>query len=166
MRYFLITLSFINTLFYILIYAYYDNILGFFGVADISAAALYYIKLLVLLIIGFCIGINVMLLLRLKIERSLFSFKNLVIIGIVPFISLILSQGSITSFIITRFFNSSNTISELAFYLFSRQTIWSLWLGFAIGSSVRFSFVRKKHKHMAVKQSGQLDPESLKVTDT
>ena len=166
MRYFLITFSFINTLFYILIYAYYDNILGFFGVEDISSAVLNFIKLLVLLIIGFCIGINVMLLLRLKLERSLFSFKNLVLIGIIPFFCLILSQGSITSFIITRFFNSSIQLNELVFYLFSRQTIWSLWLGFAIGSSVRFSFFRKKHKHMADDQPGQADPGSLKVTDT
>ena len=83
-----------------------------------------------------------------------------------PFFCLVLSQGSITNFIITRFFNSSIYLNELVFYLFSRQTMWSLWLGFAIGSSVRFSFLRKRHRHMADDQSGQFDQGSSKVIDT
>jgi len=167
LRIFLIIFSFINTVFYIFIYSYFDNILDVLGVTDLSPAAVNYIKLAALLIVGFCIGANVMLILRLKIKRSLFSFRNLIIIGIFPFICLILSEGTITSFIINKFFNSSETLSELAFYLFSRQTIWSLWLGFAIGSSIRFSFLKKEYKHLSVeklerKNSGS---EPAKVSD-
>ncbi|MBU4450946.1 MAG: hypothetical protein KKE35_06605, partial [Actinobacteria bacterium] len=55
----------------------------------------------------------------------------------------ILSQGGITNFFITKLFNSSRQISEAAFYFFSRQIIWSMWLGFAIGVSIRLSFKKK-----------------------
>lgn len=164
MRILLIIFSFINTVFYVLVYSYFDNILDVFGVTDLSSAAINYIKLLVLLIVGFCIGMMVMLLLRLKIKKNLFSFKNLLIVGIFPFICLILSEGSITSFIINKLFNSSERLSELAFYLFSRQTIWSLWLGFAIGTSIRFSFLKKEYKHLSVEKPEQKNSESKLIT--
>lgn len=152
MRIFLLIFSFINTIFYILIHSYFDNILEILGIVSLSPAAANYIKLAALLIVGFCVGVNVMLILRLKIKKSLFSFRNLIIVGIFPFICLILSEGTITSFIINKFFNSSEKLSELSFYLFSRQATWSLWLGFAIGSSIRFSFSRIKYKHTSVEE--------------
>ena len=152
MRIFLLIFSFINTIFYILIHSYFDNILEILGIVNLSPAAANYIKLAALLIVGFCVGVNVMLILRLKIKRSLFSFRNLIIVGIFPFICLILSEGTITSFIINKFFNSSEKLSELSFYLFSRQAICSLWLVFSIGSSIRFSFSRIKYKHTSVEE--------------
>ena len=164
MRIFLIIFSFINTVFYVFVYSYFDNILEIFGVTSLSSTAINYIKLAALLIVGFCIGITVMLLLRLKIKKNLFSFKNLLVIGIFPFICLILSEDSITSFIINKFFNSSERLSELVFYLFSRQTIWSLWLGFAIGTSIRFSFLKKEYKHLSVEKPEQKNSESKSVT--
>ena len=164
MRLFLIIFSFVNTVFYVLVYSYFDNILDVFGVTGLSSIATNYIKLAVLLIVGFCIGMMVMLILRLKIKKNLFSFKNLLIIGIFPFICLILSEGSITSFFINKFFNSSERLSELAFYLFSRQIIWSLWLGFAIGTSIRFSFLKKEYKHLSIEKPKQKDSESKSVT--
>lgn len=168
MRIFLIVFSFINTVFYVLIYSYFDNILNLFGGVDLSSTVINYIKLSALLIVGFCIGVNVMLMIRLKINKSLFSFKNLILVGIIPFICLILSEGTITSFIITKFFNSSEKLSELVFYLFSRQTIWSLWLGLAIGSSIRFGFFRRKYKHLSVNinRQDQVNSESAKGLDT
>ena len=168
MRIFLIVFSFINTIFYVLIYSYFDNILGLFGAVNLSSTGVNYIKLLILLIAGFCIGLNVMLMLQLKIDRSLFSFKNLILVGIVPFIFLILSEGTITSFIINSLFNSNKTLSDLAFYLFSRQTIWALWLGFAVGSSIRVSFSRKEYKHISVDGPGNADSEQkiFNVSDT
>lgn len=164
MRLFLIIFSFVNTVFYVLVYSYFDNIVEIFGVTGLSSIATNYVKLAVLLIVGFCIGMMVMLILRLKIKKNLFSFKNLLIIGIFPFICLILSEGSITSFIINKLFNSSARLSELAFYLFSRQTIWSLWLGFAIGTSIRFSFLKKGYKHLSTEKPELKIPESKPVT--
>jgi len=167
LRIFLIIFSFINTVFYVFVYSYSDNILDILGVTGLSSTEVNYIKLAALLIVGFCNGANVMLILRLKIKRSLFSFRNLIIVGIFPFICLILSEGSITSFIINKFFNSNEKLSELVFYLFSRQIIWSLWLGFAIGSSIRFSFLKKEYKHLSVEKSEQINSgsEPAKVSD-
>jgi hypothetical protein len=159
LRIFLIIFSFINTFFYLLIYSYFDNILDLFGALDISPVILNYIKLSLLLIIGFCIGLTVMLMLNLKIGKSSFSFKNLILVGIVPFLFLILSEGTITNFIINSLFNSSKTLSELVFYLFSRQIIWSLWLGFAVGTSIRVSFSKRGYKHISVGGPGKPEPD-------
>jgi len=53
-------------------------------VTGLSPIASNYIKLAALLVVGFCVGTITMLVLRLKLKRSLFSFKNLVIVGIFP----------------------------------------------------------------------------------
>jgi len=146
-RIFLIVVSFINTLFYVLFYAYYDNILSLLGVSIASVGLQNFLKLLFLLIIGFCIGIMVMLLLHLKLNRSYFEVKNLVLLGIVPFILLILSREPVTNFIIDRFFSDNESLQELIFYLLSRQVLRSGGLGFAIGTSIRFAFRKRQHRH-------------------
>ena len=147
MKNFLLIFSFINAILYILVYSYYDYILGLFGEISISAGFLSFLKILILIIVGFLIGLIAALLLNLKIDRSYYDYKTLIIIGIIPFICLILSEGTITNFFIIKFLNSSRQVSELVFYLLSRQIIWTLWLGFSIGSSIRLSFKRKISKH-------------------
>lgn len=156
MRIFLLISSFINTVLYILVYAYYDYVLNLFGTIPLSAGFLSFIKLLVLIIIGFCIGLNVSLLLKLNIGKSYFDLRNFVIIGFIPAICLLLSEGTITNFIITKFFGSDKRLAELVFYLFSRQIIWTLWFGFSIGSSVRISF-KKRLKHEITYRAGRTD---------
>ncbi|MBU4292676.1 MAG: hypothetical protein KJ770_01310 [Actinobacteria bacterium] len=143
MRIFLIVIAFINTMLYLFVYAYFENIMGLFGNVNVAGGWLTFLKILDLIIVGFLIGLIVALLLRLSIEKSFFDFRMLLIVGILPFIFLILSQGGITNFFITKLFNSSRQISEAAFYFFSRQIIWSMWLGFAIGVSIRLSFKKK-----------------------
>lgn len=165
LRVFLIIFSFVNAVFYVLIYSYFDKVVEIVGGTGLSPVTLNYMKLASLMIAGFCIGVIVMLLLKLKLKRSFFSFKNLVIVGIFPLVCLILSEGTITGFIISRFFNSSEELSELAFYLFSRQSIWALWLGFATGSSIRFSFSRRKYKHISVETKPDKSPEFIKEAD-
>jgi len=148
LRVFLLITSFINTVLYILVYAYYDNILNIFDTVALPAGLLSFIKLLVLVIVGFCIGLSVSLLLKLNIDKSFFDIRTFIIVGFIPAFCLLLSEGTITNFVITRFFGSNKRLTELVFYLFSRQIIWTLWLGFSIGSSVRINFVRKL-KHVA-----------------
>jgi len=150
LRILLIIFSFINTIFYILIYSYFDKILEILEGVDLSPVTANYIKLAALLIAGFSIGAMAMLMLRLRLKKSFFSFKNLLTVGVFPFICLLLSEGTITGIIIDKLFNSSEKVSELAFYLFSNQSVWSLWLGFAVGSSLRLSFSRRKFKHVSV----------------
>ncbi len=148
MRVFLLIISFINTVLYILVYAYYDNILNLFNTVVLPVGLLNFIKLLTLVIVGFCIGLNVSLLLRLNINKSFFDIRTLIVVGFIPAFCLLLSEGTITNFIIAKFFGSNKRLTELVFYLFSRQIIWTLWLGFSIGSSVRINFIRKL-KHVA-----------------
>ena len=146
MRIFLIVIAFINTMLYLLVYTYYENIMGLFGNVNVAGGWLTFLKILDLAIVGFLIGLIVAMLLRLRIEKSFFDYRMLLIVGILPFIFLVLSGGQVTDFFIAKLFNSSRQISEAAFYFFSRQIIWSIWFGFAIGVSVRLSF-KKKLKH-------------------
>ena len=146
MRIFLIVIAFINTMLYLFVYAYFENIMGLFGNVSVAGGWLSFLKILDLIIVGFLIGLIVAMLLRLRIEKSFFDYRMLLIVGILPFIFLVLSGGQITNFFIAKLFNSSRQISEAAFYFFSRQIIWAIWLGLAIGVSVRLAF-KKKLKH-------------------
>ena len=146
MRIFLIVFSFINALLYFLIYAYYENIIGILCNVDITAGAVSFLKIFILIIMGFLIGLIVSLLIKIQLDKSFFDYRIALIVGIMPFIFLILSQGNVIGFIVTRIFNSDRQISELLFYFLSRQIIWALWLGFAVGASVRVAF-KKKLKH-------------------
>lgn len=147
MRIFLIIVSFVNTLFYVLFYAYFDNVMELLGTTILSAGFQHFIKDLILIIIGFCIGLMAIMFLKPKINRSYFEVKNLILLGIVPFFMLLLSRGAITNFIVSRFFSNNTSIQELIFYLFSRQVLWAMWFGFALGTSVRPNFVRIDNKH-------------------
>ena len=146
MRIFLIVIAFINTMLYLFVYAYYENIMGLFGNVSVAGGWLSFLKVLDLVIVGFLIGLIIALLLRLSIEKSFFDYRMLLIVGLLPFIFLILSPGQVTNFFIVKLFNSSKQISEAAFYFFSRQIIWAIWFGLAIGVSVRLAF-KKKLKH-------------------
>ena len=92
-----------------------------------------------------------MLLLKVRYEKSHFDYKFALIVGILPFIFLILSQGAITNFIIVKVFNSNKQISEFVFYFLSRQIVWAMWLGFALGTSVRLDFKRKSKHELSYK---------------
>jgi hypothetical protein len=147
MRLFLIVMSFITAFLYFLIYALYDNILEVFGSIDVTGAFISFLKIFILVIVSFLIGLIVILLLRIRYEKSHFDYRFLLVVGILPFIFLILSQGAVTNFIIVKVFNSNRQISEFVFYFLSRQIVWAMWLGFALGTSVRLSFKRRlKHE--------------------
>jgi len=147
MRIFLIIVSFINALLYMLIYAYYDTIISFIGTTAVSPLIQNFLKIAVLIAASFCIGLMSMLLLAPGMRRSRFDIKNLLLLGLVPFIFLILSPGAVTDLIASRIFGNRESIRELLFYLLSRQALWSIWFGFAIGTSVRICFRRRRNKH-------------------
>ncbi len=156
MRIFLIVFSFINAFLYFLVYAYYENILATLGSVNITGGFQSFIKIFLLVIVSFLIGLIVSLLIRFKIEKSFFDWRIALIVGIFPFVFLILSQGSVTNFVVVEVFNSNRQISELVFYFFSRQIVWAMWLGFAIGASVRIAF-KKKIKHEKTHELEKLD---------
>jgi hypothetical protein len=140
-------MSFITAFLYFLIYALYDNILAIFGSIDVTGAFISFLKIFILVIVSFLIGLIVILLLKIRYEKSHFDYRFLLIVGILPFIFLILSQGAVTNLLIVKVFNSNRQISEFVFYFLSRQIVWAMWLGFALGTSVRLVFKRKlKHE--------------------
>jgi len=149
LRIFLITVSFINSLLYFAIYAYFDTLMGIIGPAALSGGLQSFLKVLVLSAAGFCVGLIPMLILAPGMRRSRVDIKNLILMGIVPFILLMILPGPVSGFIITNIFSGNESIRELLLYLVSRQSLWSVWLGFALGTSVRISFKKKLHRHAA-----------------
>lgn len=149
MRIFLVVVSFINIFLYYLIYALFDKFIELLGWTELSPGFLNFIKLLMLVVVGFLIGLLVIILLdigpnkRTYFEKSYFDVKSSVILGFIPAIGLLLSGGTITNFFITRFFGSNKDLSEICYYLFSNSSLWSIWLGFSIGASVRLRFKKK-----------------------
>jgi hypothetical protein len=132
MRLFLVITSFITAFLYFLVYALYDNILAIFGSIDVTGAFISFLKIFILVIVSFLIGLIVILLLKIRYEKSHFDYRFALIVGILPLIFLILSQGAVTNLIIARVFSSNRQI---------------MWLGFALGTSVRLSFKRRlKHE--------------------
>ena len=155
MKVFLIVVSFINSLLYFAVYAYFDTIIGLIGPSALSGGMQSFIKILVLVIAGFCVGLIPMLFLSPGMRRSRMDIRNLILVGIVPFILLVLSPGPVTDFIATKIFSNNEKIKELLFYMFSRQPLWSVWLGFAVGTSARISLKKKERRHAAGHIAGE-----------
>ncbi|MBC7333865.1 MAG: hypothetical protein H5T85_05355 [Actinobacteria bacterium] len=152
MRIFLIVISFINIVLYYMMYALFDSIVELLDWTNLSPGFLNFTKLSILVTLGFLIGLLVILVLDVGRSRSYFDIRTLAMIGFIPAIGLLLSGGTITNFFITRFFDSNKQLSELCYYLFSRTIVWSLWLGFSIGVSVRLKF-REEFKHRVSQQA-------------
>ncbi len=149
MRIFLIIFSFINALLYFILYAFLDSILNLIGGVSVTADIISLLKLLILIIFGFLIGLVASLFLRKNQEKSFFDYKSALTIGLIPFIFLILSLGKIPNFISVNILNSNKQLSELLFYFLSRQIIFSIWLGFGLGISASIAFnikIRLKHE--------------------
>lgn len=148
MKKFLLVFSYLNIILYVILFGLFDYILESLSTVTIAPAMISFIKILFVVIIGFSIGFIISILRVYDGMKSYFDYKNFLILGIVPLLLLILSGGQITNFIITNFLNGSKKISELTFYLFSRDTIWSLWFGVAIGSSIRIQFKSQRQLHI------------------
>jgi hypothetical protein len=118
--------------------------LGKFPALTMSGGAITTIKIIFLIATGFCLGIVISILRGYDGMKSVFDYRAFLIIGILPFILLILSGGQITNFIITNFLGGNKQISELAFYLFSRDIIWAVWFGISIGVSVKLRFKKQR----------------------
>ncbi len=144
MRKFLITFSYINIILYLVLYSLFDYMLGRFPTLILSGPAITTIKIIFLIVTGFCLGIVISLLRGYEGMKSVFDYRIFLKTGILPFILLILSGGQITNFIITYLLGGSKQISELAFYLFSRDIIWAIWFGISIGVSVKLRFKRQR----------------------
>ena len=143
MRKFLITILYINIILYLVFYSLTDYILREFPSLSISAGAITFIKILFLVASTFCLGVLISIFRNYRGARTVFDYRLFLKIGVIPFALLVLSGGQITGFINTHLFGGSKQLSELAFYLFSRDSIWAVWFGISVGVSVKLIFQKK-----------------------
>jgi len=140
----LIIFSLINAALYFIIYSYLDFILENLPSLAIPSGAIILIRILFLIAVGFSVGLVVSLIRGYEGIKSSFDYKTFILLSIVPLIMLILSGGQITNFIVTKFFGANKKLSELVFYIFSRDYIWSMWIGVVAGTSIRLRFKRNR----------------------
>jgi len=151
MRFVLIVISFINILLYYSAYAYYDTILEALARFDLPVSFLSFIKYFIVFILGFLIGLLIILGMRLKVSINYFDIKVLLLVGIIPALALTISYSGLANFLVVSIFKSNATVSELYYYFFSRTDIWAIWLGIATGSSVRLKLLQKrKYRHQVI----------------
>ena len=152
-KFFLIAFSFINILLYYTAFAYFDNITDVLAVYNLQAGFLNFLRLFIVFILGFMIGFLISISRKAAASTNYFDIKVFLIAGCIPALALILYSTGAVNLMVTRFFNSNLTISELVFYFFSRDTIWAIWLGISAGASVRLSFIsqpKKRFKHQII----------------
>jgi hypothetical protein len=152
MRIFLTIFSFLNIILYYTAFAYYDNILNAFAGYNLPASLLIFLKYFIIFVVGFMVGLLIILSMKPKAKMNYFDLKVFLIVGVIPALALILSGTGVVNLMVTKLFSSNLTISDLVFYFFSNNYIWSLWLGVSVGSSVRLRFVskEKKFKHQVI----------------
>jgi len=144
--------SFVNIVLYYTAYAYFDNITTALAVYNLPAGFINFLRFFVVLILGFMVGFLIIISMRQDWSRNYFDIKVFLSVGFIPAIALLLYKTGFVNISVSRLFNSNMTVSELAFYFFSRETIWAMWLGIAIGASVRLRFKSspRKFKHQVM----------------
>jgi hypothetical protein len=148
MRFFLIIISFINIFLYYCAYVYYDTILDALVKYDLPLGLLTFLKYFIIYILGFLIGFLIILGMRLRLHMNYFDIKVFALVGFLPAMVILISYSGIVNTIAGDVINSSNNISELYYYFFSRTDIWAIWLGIATGASIRLRISqKKKYKH-------------------
>jgi hypothetical protein len=152
MRILLIAICFVNIFLYYTAYSYFDNILTALAVYGLPVGFLTFLKYFIIFVLGFLIGLLVVLGMRLRVSMNYFDMKVLLLAGFLPALAIILLYSGLVSLLVNTFFAGNETISELYYYFFSRTDIWSLWLGVAAGASVRLRLMqpKKKYKHQAM----------------
>jgi hypothetical protein len=152
MRALLIIICFINIFLYYAAYSYFDNILAALAKYELPVGLLTFIKYFIVFVLGFLIGLLVILGMRLRVSMNYFDIKVLLLAGFLPAFAIILSYSGLVTFLINTFFSGNETISELYYYFFSRTDIWALWLGVATGASIRLKLMqhKRKYKHQAI----------------
>ena len=129
---------------YFIIYSYFDYILGSSASFVLPAGLISFLKILFLIAIGFSSGLVASIIRGFEGVKSTFDYKMFMMLAIIPVIMLLLSGGQVTNFIIVRFFNANKKLAELAFYLFSRDFVWSMLTGFFAGVCVKLRFKKTR----------------------
>lgn len=152
MRFFLIAFSFVNIILYYTAFAYFDNIISALASYNLPVGFLNFLRFFIVFVLGFMIGFLIAISMKPKVNMNFFDLRVFLMVGFIPSLALILSNTGMVNLVVTKFFNSNLTVSELAYYFFSRNTVWTLWLGISMGASIRLRFepMKKRFKHQII----------------
>jgi hypothetical protein len=150
-RFILIAVSLVNIILYYTAYAYFDNILAALAGFELPVGFLTFLKYFIVFILGFLIGFLIIIGMKLRVRMNYFDIKVLLLVGFIPASAMILYYTGIVDLILNKIAGPGGSAGELYYYFFSRTDIWSLWLGTAVGSSIRVKLApAKKYRHQAI----------------
>ena len=137
-RGFTVALSIIVALLYTVIFIFLEPIFQFMEDFEPGPNTIMYIKFFALTIIGFCIGCLGQVFTETRYTRTRWNILVFIKISIIPIIILI----GISLNPLVDLFTSLPVIrdnpAEFFYYIVSTQYLWFLWIGFGLGSSIKF----------------------------
>ncbi len=137
-RSFTVVLNIIVALLYIAIFIFVEPIFGFMEGFEAGPEKVTTVKFFALVVIGFCIGCLGQLFTDTKYKRTRWNILAFIKISIVPVIALVvISLDPLVDLLISLPVMRDNP-AELFYYIISTRYLWILWIGFGLGSSIKF----------------------------
>ncbi len=137
-RSFAIALSIIVALLYSMIFIFLEPIFRFMPDFEPRPELVTYVKFFVLIAIGFCIGCLGQLFTDMKYKKTHWNFTAFIKISIVPIIFLVgISLNPLVD-LFTSLPVIKDNPAEFYYYIISTRYLWILWIGFGLGSSIKF----------------------------
>jgi hypothetical protein len=141
MRVLLIAFSYVNLLLYLAIYGLYEMISPLIGFSSLGQGAQTFIRVALLVIAGFFIGLVASVYKKGISGPNSFDYDLFLLLGLLPFILLVLSEGSMVDLFTRVFFPSGQAVTRFFAHLFSSWPVFALWYGLSIGVSVKVGSV-------------------------
>ena len=137
-RGFTVTLSIIVVLLYVVIFIFIEPIFLFMEDFEAGPERVTAVKFFALIVIGFCIGCLGQIFTDTNYKRTRWSIVAFIKISIIPAIALaVISLDPLVDLLISLPVIRDNP-TEFFYYIISTRYLWILWIGFGLGSSIKF----------------------------
>ena len=137
-RGFTVTLSIIVALLYIVIFIFVEPILQFMPDFEAGPEKVTTVKFFALIVIGLCIGCLGQIFTDTNYKRTRWNIVAFIKISIIPIIALVVISLDPLVDILMNLPVIRDNPAEFFYYLISTRYLWILWIGFGLGSSIKF----------------------------
>ena len=135
---FTIALSVLAALLYIVIFIFVEPIFQFMPDFEAGPEKVTVVKYFALIVIGFCIGCLGQIFTDTNYKRTRWNIVVFIKISIIPIIALlVISLDPLINLLMNLPVIRDNP-AEFFYNLISTRYLWVLWIGFGLGSSIKF----------------------------
>lgn len=138
----MIFLNVIVLLFYLTIYMFIEPLLQIAGYVETGAFLFSMLRFVLLIIIGFCIGNLSQVFTRKAYEKTYLDIGSFFKISLIPILFLIsINLNFIMNFVLNLPLIRERS-AEIFYYIISIRPIMIIWIGFGLGSSIKFPDIK------------------------